>query len=96
MFSSNGHLIFDPYISYKCQRLASTASERESTKYHRKTGFFMINPTKRGCQSDSGQGNHSISNYLHFEVKEAVKVIEAVEVIIVDGVNETTEVIRFT
>ena len=56
----------------------------------------MINPTKRGCQGDSGQGNHSMSNFLHFEVKEAVKVIEAVEVIIVDGVNETTEVIRFT
>ena len=31
-----------------------------------------------------------------FEVKEAVKVIEAVEVIMADGANEATEVIRFT
>ena len=66
MFRSNGHLTFDPYISYKCQRLASTASERESAKYHRKTGFFMINPTKRGCQGGSGQENHSLSKALAF------------------------------
>ena len=40
MFSSGGHLTFDPYISYKCQRLASTASKRDGVKYHRKNGFF--------------------------------------------------------
>ena len=36
---------------------------------------------------------------LHFgnlEVKEAAEVIEAVEVIMADGANEATEVIRFT
>jgi hypothetical protein len=52
MFRSNVHLTFDPYISYKWQRLASTASEREGAKYHRKTGFLMINPTKRGFEGD--------------------------------------------
>ena len=66
MFRSNVHLTFDPYISYKGQRLASTASERESAKYHRKTGFFMINPTKRGCQGGWGQENHSVSKALAF------------------------------
>ena len=30
-------MTFDPYISYKCQRLASTASESEGAKYRRKT-----------------------------------------------------------
>ena len=44
------YLTFDPYILFKCQRLAYTASEREGAKYHRKTGFLMINPTKRGFQ----------------------------------------------
>ena len=32
----------------------------------------------------------------NFEVKEADEVIEAVEVIMADGANEATEVIRFT
>ena len=32
----------------------------------------------------------------NFEVKEALEVIEAVEVIMADGVNEATEVIRFS
>ena len=32
----------------------------------------------------------------NFEVKEAVQVIEAVEVIMADGANEATEVIKFT
>ena len=31
-----------------------------------------------------------------FEVKEAVEVIETVEVIIADGANEATEVVIFT
>jgi hypothetical protein len=31
-----------------------------------------------------------------FEVKEAVEVIKAVEVIMADGAKEATEVIRFT
>ena len=66
MFSSRGHLTFDPYISYKCQRLASTASKREGAKYHRKIGFLMINPTKRGCQGGWGQENHSVSKALTF------------------------------
>ena len=63
MFSSSGHLTFDPYTSYKCQRLASTASK---------------------------------SIFGNFEVKEAVKVIEAVEVIMTDGANEAIEVTRLT
>ena len=29
LFRSSGHLTFDPYISYKCQRLASTAFKRK-------------------------------------------------------------------
>ena len=66
MFSSIAHLTFDPYISYKCQRLPSTASEREGTKYHRKIGFLMINPTKRGFQGGWGQENHSVSKALVF------------------------------
>jgi hypothetical protein len=36
----------EPYISYKFQRMASTASEREGAKYHRKIEFLMINPTR--------------------------------------------------
>ena len=63
----------------------------------------MINPTKRGCQDSWGQENHSVSKLLAifviFEVKEAVEVIEAVEaveVILPDGANEATEVVRFT
>ena len=100
MFSSIAHLTFDPYISYKCQRLASTASKREGAKYHRKNGFLKINPTKRGCQDDRGQENHSVSKLLAifviFEVKEAIEVIEAVEVIMPNGANEATEVVRFT
>ena len=32
----------------------------------------------------------------NFEVIEAVEVMEAVEVIMADGTNEATEVIRFT
>jgi hypothetical protein len=59
-------LTFDPYISYKCQRLASTASEREGAKYHRNTGFLMINPTKRGSEGGRGQENHSVSKALAF------------------------------
>ena len=68
MFSSSGHLTFDPYISYKCQRLASTASKREGAKYHRKIGFLMINPTKRGCPGGWGQENHSVYKALAFLV----------------------------
>ena len=37
--------------------------------------------------------------YLHFwlsEVKEAVEVIEAVEVTMAEGANKATEVVRFT
>ena len=97
------HLSFDPYILYKCQRLASTASKREGAKYHRKNGLLMINSKKRGCQDGWGQENHSVSKLLAifviFEVKEAVEVIEAVEaveVILPDGANEATEVVRFT
>ena len=66
MSRSNGHLTFGPYISYKCQRLASTVSESEGAKYHRKTGFLMINPTKRGFQGGWGQENHSVSKALAF------------------------------
>ena len=69
MFKSSGHLTFDSYISYKCQRLASTASEREGVKFHWKIGLLMINTTKRGCQVGSGQRNNSISKaltFLHF------------------------------
>ena len=68
MFSSIAHLTFDPYISYKCQRLASTASKREGAKYHRKIGFLMINPTKRGCPGGWGQENHSVYKDLAFLV----------------------------
>ena len=100
MFRSSGHLTFDPYISYKCQRLASIASKREGAKYHKKNGFLKINPTKRGCQDDWGQENHSVSKLLAifviFEDKEAIEVIEAVEVIMPNGANEATEVVRFT
>ena len=66
MFSSIAHLTFDPYISYKCQRLASTASKREFAQYHRRIGFLMINPTKRGCPGGWGQENHSVSKALVF------------------------------
>ena len=34
--------------------------------------------------------------FCNFEVKEAFEVIEAVEVIMTDGANEATEVIKFT
>ena len=68
MFSSCGHLTFDPYISCKCQRLASTASESKGAQFHRKIGFLMINPTKRGCQGGWGQENHSVYKALAFLV----------------------------
>ena len=68
MFSSCGHLTFDPYISCKCQRLASTASKSKGAKYHRKIGFLMINLTKRGCPGDWGQENHSVYKALAFLV----------------------------
>ena len=68
MFSSCGHLTFDPYISCKCQRLASTASKSRGAKYHRKIGFLMINPTKRGSPGRWGQENHSVYNVLAFLV----------------------------
>ena len=54
----------------------------------------MIFPKRRGCQGSLGQGNHYI--FFFFEVKEAIKVIEAVEVIMPNGANEATEVIRLT
>ena len=66
LFSGSGHLTFDPYISYKCPRLASTASKREGAKYHRRIGFLMINPTKRDFQGGWGQENHSVSKALEF------------------------------
>ena len=65
MFRSSGHLTFDPYISYKCQRLASTASKREGAKYHRNIGFLMINPTKKDSRW-LRQENHSVSKALAF------------------------------
>ena len=34
--------------------------------------------------------------FVNLKVKEAAEVIEAVEVIMADGANEATEVIRFT
>ena len=68
MFRRSGHLTFDPYISYNYQRLASTASKREGAKYHRKIGFLMINPTKRGCPGGWGQENHSVYKALAFLV----------------------------
>ena len=66
MFKSYGHLTFDPCISYMCQRMASRASESEGAKCHRKTGFFKINPTKRGFQGGCGQENHLVSKALAF------------------------------
>ena len=68
MFSSCGHLTFDPYISCKCPRLASTASKGKGAKYHRKIRFLMINLTKRGCPGDWGQENHSVYKVLAFLV----------------------------
>ena len=43
-------MTFDPYILYKCQKLASTASEREGAKYIRKIGFLMIIPQKEAVK----------------------------------------------
>ena len=58
----------------------------------------MINPTKEAVQV--AEENHSVYKALAFLVilrsKKAVEVIEAVEVIMTDGANEATEVIRFT
>ena len=59
----------------------------------------MINPTKRSCQGDWGQENHSVPKvlpFLHFEVKEAVEVIEAFGVIMADGAKEAADVLKFT
>jgi hypothetical protein len=35
-------------------------------------------------------------HFWHFEIKEAIEVIKAVEVIMADGAKEATEVVRFT
>ena len=48
MFPNIQHLSFIKKNSKKLHRLASTASDREGTKYQWKFGFFMINSTKRG------------------------------------------------
>ena len=103
MFSSSGHLIFDPYISYKCQRLASTASKREGAKYHRKNVFLMIfkdqshkKRLSRWLRPIKPLSIQSACIFGNLEVKEAVKVLEAVEVIMADGANEATEVFEFT
>ena len=68
MFRSSGHLTFDHYISYKCQRMASTASKRENAKYHRKNRIFHDQSHKRGCPGGWGQENHSVYKALAFLV----------------------------
>ena len=58
----------------------------------------MINLTKRGCQVAEAKKPLIIQSACIFgnlEVKEALEVIETVEVIMADGVNEATEVVRF-
>ena len=48
MFRSNGHLTFDPYISYKWYRLASIASKREGIDG--KGDFYGFIPKKEAVK----------------------------------------------
>ena len=55
-------------LCFQGQRLASTASKREGANNHRKIGFLMINPIKRGSPCDWGHENHSVYKALAFLV----------------------------
>ena len=66
MFRSNGHLTFNPYISYKCQRLTSTASKREGAKYHRKNGFWGSIPQKEAVKMTEAKKITQYLNCLQF------------------------------
>ena len=76
-----------------------TASKREGANYQRKLGFLWSIPQKKAVKVAEAKKTTHYLKILHFwiyEVKEAVGVIEAVEVIMADGAKEATEVIRFT
>ena len=93
MFPNIQHLSFIKENSKKLHMLASTASNREDTKYQWKMGFLIIYSTKRDqycsfwCQEWSDHQDQEV-----FWRNWAVEAVEASEVSEATEVNEAGEV----